>query len=79
MRHVPFKIKNPNQGIVQFLIIVLLSVIVLSLLGVSLSSLFNDKTLRENFVFLWHWVVYVWDTYIAHYARQLWDMLPIGH
>ena len=72
------KRQNLNKGIIQFLVIVLLSVIVLSLLGVSLSSLFNDKTLRENFVFLWHWVVYVWDTYIAHYARQLWDMLPIG-
>lgn len=68
-----------NRGFISVIIIFILTVIILSLLGVSLSSLFNDRTLRENFVFLWHWVVYIWNTYVAHYARQIWNMLPIGH
>lgn len=60
-----------NKGLIQFIIILILTVIVLSLLGVSLSGLFNDKTLRENFAFLWHWTVYIWNTYVAGFVKDI--------
>jgi hypothetical protein len=69
------RIERYNQGIVQFLIIIILSVIILSLLGVSLTSLFNDNTIRENFVFLWGGVKHIWLTYIWPYADNAWGAL----
>lgn len=69
------RIERYNQGIVQFLIIIILSVIILSLLGVSLTSLFNDKTLRENFVFLWGGAKHLWLVYIWPYAGSAWETL----
>ncbi|TSC73393.1 MAG: hypothetical protein G01um101470_119, partial [Parcubacteria group bacterium Gr01-1014_70] len=51
------ELKQPNNtGIIQLLIIIILSVVILSLLGVSLRALFTDQTLKENFVFLWNFV-----------------------
>ncbi|MBI4121677.1 MAG: hypothetical protein HY470_01830 [Candidatus Ryanbacteria bacterium] len=54
-----------ERGIIQLLIIIVLSVIILSLLGVSLSSLFNDKTIKENLAFLWQGVAWIWSNYVA--------------
>lgn len=64
-----------NRGIIQLFIIIVLFIIILSLLGVSLSSLFNEHTLRENFQFVWNEVVYVWQTYVAQYAQTAWQAL----
>jgi len=57
------------------LIIIILSVIILSLLGVSLTSLFNDNTIRENFVFLWGGVKHLWVVYVWPYAGTAWEAL----
>ena len=71
----PRTIKKSDQGIIQFLIIIVLSLVILSLLGVSLSSLFNNHTLRENFMFMWHWIVHVWNTYVGQYAHKLFEII----
>jgi cell shape-determining protein MreC len=60
-----------NTGLIQFIIIIILSVIILSLLGVSLRSLFTDQTLLENFRFLWDFIKHIWYTYITPYFDSL--------
>lgn len=64
-----------NQGIIQLIIIVLLSVIILSLLGVSLRALFTDKTLLENVAFLWKFLGHVWGTYGEPYIQSWWQYI----
>lgn len=63
-----------NRGIIQFLIIIILSVVILSLLGVSLGSLLNQKTLQENFAFLWQGAVFVWNNYAGGYILHLLEL-----
>lgn len=58
-----------NSGFIQLLVILVLFVIILSLFGVSLTSLFGDKTMRENFSFLFNNTQYIWRTYLASPAR----------
>jgi hypothetical protein len=64
-----------NKGIIQFIIIIILSVIILSLLGVSLRTLFTDQTLGENFVFVWDFTKHAWGTYIWPYTESLWQKI----
>jgi|GEM_PF-2233713 len=64
-----------SRGIIQLGIIIILSVVILSLLGVSLSSLVNNKTIKENFVFLWEGIVWVWQNYAAAWFWKLWDLV----
>jgi len=62
---------NQERGIVQLAIIIVLSVIILSLLGVSISSLLNNKTLRENFGTLWKGIRWFWDAY----SSTIWALI----
>ena len=62
-----------NKGITQLIIIIILSITILSLLGVSLRALFTDQTLKENFVFVWDFVRHAWGTYIGPYLQTLWQ------
>ncbi len=62
-----------TQGIVQLIIIVALSVIILSLLGVSLRALFTDQTLKENFIFVWDFLRHAWGIYVWPYIQSLWQ------
>lgn len=66
---------SADRGFIQLVIILLLSVLVLSLLGVSLQGLFNDKTIRENFVFVWQTISYGWRTYVWPYIQNGWGTI----
>lgn len=61
MRH---RIASPHRGFIQLIIIIVLSVTILSLLGISISSFINNTTLRDNFALLWHGVTWIWQQYI---------------
>lgn len=67
--------KEDNQGFVQIIIIIALLVVILSLLGVSLSSLFSNPLLKENFGFIGVWLSNIWDNYLAASAHYLWNIL----
>lgn len=69
------KISRATGGFVQLIIILVLSVIILSLLGVSISSLLNNKTLKENFIYLWDGLVWLWNSYLVDVARDLWSWI----
>ena len=62
---------SKERGFMELIIIVILLVVILSLLGVSLTSLFNNKTLKENFALLWQGVVWLWQ----HYIASLWNLI----
>lgn len=67
-----------KQGFIQLIIIIVLLVVILSLLGVSLSALFANPVLRDNFGFLGRWLVFLWDNYLSvpfGYIRSIWGAL----
>ena len=53
-----------NKGFIQIVIILVLFLIILSLLGVSLSSLFANPILAENFGFVKTWGLWLWNNYL---------------
>jgi|SRR3989344_1525760 len=64
-----------NKGFVQIVIILVLLLIILSLLGVSLSSLFSNPILAENFGFVKTWGLWLWNNYLAGPANKLWSLV----
>ncbi len=77
----PFKrkhvIKRASSGFIQLIIIIILSVVILSLLGVSIGSLMNNKTLRENFATLWSWTTWAWHNFLKDYAVSTWNFIKM--
>ncbi|QQG42331.1 MAG: hypothetical protein HYW15_02330 [Candidatus Giovannonibacteria bacterium] len=63
-----------KQGFIQIIIIAVLLVIILSLLGVSLNSLFSNPVLRENFGFLGQWLGILWDNYFSAIFNYFWNI-----
>lgn len=57
---------------IRWIIIIILVIIILSLLGVNIAALFNDHTVRENFVFVWGKLVELWQTYLRPLWGQIW-------
>ncbi|KKT41167.1 hypothetical protein A2W54_04380 [Candidatus Giovannonibacteria bacterium RIFCSPHIGHO2_02_43_13] len=64
-----------QHGFVQIIIIIVLLVVILSLLGVSLSSLFSNPLLKDNFGFIGNWLSSLWNNYLAASAYHLWNIL----
>lgn len=67
-----------KQGFIQIIIILVLLVIILSLLGVSLNSLFSNPILVGNFGFLGTWLAKIWNNYfsaIFNYFGGIWANL----
>lgn len=66
---------NKDKGFIQLIIIIAMAVIILSLLGVSISSLVNNKTLKENFIYLWHGIVWLWQNYLYSQVKTAWTFI----
>ncbi len=58
-----------NQGFLQLIIILILSVVILSFLGVSISNFVTNPILKSNFSFLWRGIQYVWNNYISSWFK----------
>jgi hypothetical protein len=67
-----------NEGFIQSIIILVLLLVIVSLLGVSLTSVFNDKTLQENFRFVSEGISIFWNSYGKKYASKLWAVVKGG-
>ncbi|MEK7643251.1 MAG: hypothetical protein AAB372_02280 [Patescibacteria group bacterium] len=50
-----------ERGFVQLIVIILLAIVILSLLGVQLSKLTDNPTLRDNLSFVWRWLIWIWE------------------
>ncbi|MEK7659629.1 MAG: hypothetical protein AAB343_00295 [Patescibacteria group bacterium] len=57
---------------IRWIIIFVLVIIILSLLGVNIASLFNDHTVRENFSYVTGKLVELWQTYLKPLWGQFW-------
>ncbi len=73
-------IKTERRGFIQLIVIFILIVIILSLLGVSLSALVNNPTLQENFGFIGKWVSAIWNSWLAAPFRIFYTyfLKPVG-
>ena len=63
-----------KTGFIQIIIILVLLLIILSLLGVSLTSLFSNPILKDNFGFVTKGAYYVWDNYLGAPVKYIWGV-----
>ena len=64
---------NNKSGFIQLIVILALVVIILSLLGVSLSALFQNPVLKENFSFIGDALGAIWSSWLGRTAFAAWD------
>ena len=64
-----------KSGFIQLIVILILMLVVASLLGADLSSLYKNKTLRTNFSVAWQGIGKIWDQYVLPYGGALGSFL----
>lgn len=66
-----------NKGFIHIIIIVVLLLIIISLLGVSLQSVFSNTLLQQNFGFVGNWLSTLWHSVIFAPIRGIIDLFII--
>lgn len=57
-----------KNGFIQLIVILILMLVIASLLGADLSSLYKNKTLRTNFLIARQGIEKIWDQYVLPYG-----------
>lgn len=55
-----------------------MAIIILSLLGVDLSSFFKNEKLRSNFKLVWEIVKNIWNKYLTEPSQIVWNYFMIN-
>lgn len=63
MKVLIYKNKKEN-GFAQIIIIIVMSLVILSLLGVDLAGFFKNETLKNNFKFFLEFLKNIWSNYL---------------
>lgn len=57
----------------RLVILIIIIIAVLSYFGFNLKNFFESDIVRNNFNYVWNFVKYVWENYLARPARYLWN------
>lgn len=68
---------QPQKGFIHIIIIVVLLLIIISLLGVSLRSVFSNTLLQENFRVVGEWLSRIWNSILLSPIRALFNLFLI--
>lgn len=64
-----------QQGFLKLIIFAVALIIILSLLGISLKSVFKNETLKENFDFVWKILKSLWDNFLKTPAAKIKELM----
>lgn len=53
------------------LVVVLLAI--LSFFGISIKSIIEGESFKENFSYVWGWIKHLWNNYLIRPASYLWN------
>jgi len=64
---------NPQSGLIQLIVIIVIAILVISYFGFSLRDLGEDETTKDNFSFVTEWLSVIWQDYLKEPAVWIWD------
>jgi len=71
------KFKNDKRGLIQWLVIVLIAVLVLSYFGFDLRAIIESEGTQGNLGYLWGLGVTVWNEYLSRPILYFWHNIFI--
>lgn len=64
---------HQQNGIIQWIILIVIAILLLSFFGFSLRDLGQDETTQDNFAYVIEWSQFVWTEYLREPALWIWD------
>lgn len=65
---------NQGLGLIWFIVLLIIAIIVLGYFGISLRTIFGGGTTKDNLVYAWDTVKYVWENYLRVPAYYCWNV-----
>lgn len=62
-----------QQGLIQWIILIVIAVLILSYFGISLREVGEDETTQDNFSFITEWLSVIWQDYLREPAIWIWE------
>ena len=69
---------RPNQGLVKMIVLIVIGILILSYFGFNLKSIAESPTSKGNFSYVWGWLSYVWNTFLAAPAIWVLNKIIVG-
>lgn len=64
---------NKKQGLVKFVILIIIAIIALSYFGFDIKSIVESDTAQKNLGYVWDFVKNIWETYLKGPVLYLWN------
>lgn len=70
-----------DQGFIKWVVIIVVSIIILSFLGIDLKQTIESPTAQHNFSYVTQAALWVWNTFLRDIVMYIWDhvILPLIH
>lgn len=65
--------KNKQSGLIQWIIIIIVVILILSYFGFDIRALINDPQTQDNFSVVWGFVVDLWEDYLRIPVLWIWN------
>jgi len=69
---------NSNKGFIRFIIIIIVIILILSYFNFDLRGILEHPQVQKNFNYIWSFVTFAWDEYLARPVFYFWDKIVIG-
>ena len=72
------KLYQKRGGLIKFIVVVVVLIIILGYFSLDIRGIIEHPQVQKNFAYLFGWVEFVWDEYLARPVLYFWDNVIIG-
>lgn len=79
-------IKNRQGGLIKIILIIVITLFILSYLGINLRKIADSETGKENFSYVWEllkvtwgYIVSFWNNYLANIWSWIWNNMVLDY
>ena len=69
------KNNNYKKGFVKEILLVIITVIILSYLGINIKNILDSESVKNNFLYIWELLIYIFDNYIVGAIIKIFNLI----
>lgn len=76
-RHGILALMKRNSGFLKLILFIVIALIALGFFGYNLRDIVNSPTVRDNFEYVWEYVVKLWNNFLLVPLSWVWENIAI--
>jgi len=67
-----------KKGFIKMILVIVIALIILGVMGYNIKDIINSPTVHDNLQYVWNFVVFVWNSYLAGPVIYIWNTFVVG-